>query len=114
VIGKDREATVPLEATVSLTLAPLHPRLDRPPAPAPDHWGPAGALDANPRLRPLDRAVPGPPSALTGEAGLECLSQVETLRSGIVDSMVATRVGTILKITRTSPSWWNGYLSTPR
>src|SRR6266446_1913945 len=44
----------------------------------------------------------------------ECLSQVDALRSGIVDSMVATRVGTILKITRTSPSWWNGYLSTPR
>ncbi len=44
----------------------------------------------------------------------ECLSQVDALRSGIVASMVATRVGTILKITRTSPSWWNGYLSTPR
>ena len=46
-----------LEASLS---PPLHPRLDREPAPAQDHWGPAGALDADPRLRPLDRAVPGP------------------------------------------------------
>jgi hypothetical protein len=53
----------------SLTLAPLHPRLDREPAAAPDHWGPAGALDADPRLRPLDLAVPGPPPGLTGQAG---------------------------------------------
>jgi hypothetical protein len=36
----------------------------------PDHWGPAGALDADPRLRPLERAVAGPPPGLTGEAGL--------------------------------------------
>jgi len=51
----------------------------RPPAPAPwpparaaaqGHWGPAGALDADPRLRPLERAVSGPPPGLTGEAGL--------------------------------------------
>jgi CheY-like chemotaxis protein len=54
----------------SLTLAPLHPRLDREPVAAQDHWGPAGALDADPRLRPLDRALPGPPPGLTGEAGL--------------------------------------------
>jgi hypothetical protein len=54
----------------SLTLAPLHPCLDREPAAAQDHWGPAGALDAHPRLRPLDRAVPGPPPGLRGEAGL--------------------------------------------
>jgi len=50
----------------SLTLAPLHPRLDREPAAAQEQWGPAGALDADPRLRPLDLAVPGPPPGLTG------------------------------------------------
>ena len=54
----------------SLTLAPLHQRLDREPVAAQDHWGPAGVLDADPRLRLLDRAVPGPPPGLTGEAGL--------------------------------------------
>jgi hypothetical protein len=57
----------------SLTLAPLHPlhpRLGREPVAAQDRWGPASALDADPRLRPLDRAVPGPPPGLTGEAGL--------------------------------------------
>ena len=55
----------------SLTLAPLHPRLDREPAAAQDHWGPAGALDADPRLRPLDRAVPGPPPGPRGRP--DCL-----------------------------------------
>ena len=35
-------------------------RLDREPAAAQNSWGSAGALDAGPRLRSLERAVPGP------------------------------------------------------
>jgi len=66
----------------SLTLAPLHPlhpRLDREPAAAPDHWGPAGALDAEPspspprtrRCRPAAGAHGGSRTAPTPAAPAE-------------------------------------------
>jgi len=52
-----------------LAVARLHPRRDHEPAADPDHWGPANALDADPRLRPLECAVSGLPPGFTGEAG---------------------------------------------
>jgi hypothetical protein len=51
----------PIDQTLDASLSPpLHPRLDREPAAVQGSWGPTGAHDADPRLCPVARAVPGP------------------------------------------------------
>jgi hypothetical protein len=53
----------------SLTLAPLHPRLDSEPATAQDHWGQRAPLTPTLAFAPRPRRSGAPPG-VTGQAGL--------------------------------------------
>ena len=65
------KSTPPLDWTLEASRSPpRRPRLDRETAAAQDGSGRAGDRDANPRLRPLERAVPGLPPGFTGAAAL--------------------------------------------
>ena len=72
--GRDRRDSpldqTPRTLTLAAPLRPLRPRLDRKTAAAQDGSGRAGDRDADPRLRPLERAVPGLPPGFTGAAAL--------------------------------------------